>query len=290
MNSTNEKVEIATENEIVAETEVAATEIAETNTGGNEIVKSESPAQGSPDYEEATETKGKEAEELSIPQFRSETPTEIFAATESSTYQSQPVINQPQAVQPAGHHVRVHPAPVVAVVAPVAPAIHTSCCECDGPWCGYCFCGVCCHPCTGLSLNQKLTGKPGMWGWDILGCIIFGNLFWLATAMALRHEVNCHNFGCYWTGDTKVWSIIAFVTLIILWLILAVRIYNRFAQRRLFLRKQAKNGHFPNNEGCIVSFLCTWFCSPCMFGQMNSAIEKQRLLSSMQPQHTVSYA
>ena len=30
------------------------------------------------------------------------------------------MVNQPQTVQPAGHHVRVHPAPMVAVVAPVA--------------------------------------------------------------------------------------------------------------------------------------------------------------------------
>ena len=289
MNSINEKVEIATETEIAA-TAIPTTEIAGTEITDNEVMEVKSTAQGLPDYKEATESKDTDAEEMSIPEFRSQTPTEIFTATESSTYPPQPVTHQPQTVQPGGHHVRVHPAPVVAVVAPVTPAIHTSCCECDGPWCGYCFCGCCCHPCTGLSLNQKLTGKSGMWGWDILSCIIFGILCSISTSMAMAHELDCNNWYCSWKSDTKVWSIIALVTCIILWLILAVRIYNRFAQRRLFLQKQARNGNFPNNEGCIVSFLGTWFCSPCMFGQMNSAIEKQRLLSSIQPQHAVSYA
>ena len=263
MNS-NEKIEI-----------VADTEIADTNTDDDEAIESKSTAQGLPDYEEATESKCKDELES-----RSQTPTEIFAATESSTYPPPPVVNQPQTVQPAGHHVRIHPAPMVAVVAPVAPAIHTSCCECDGPWCDFCCCGVFCHPCTGLSLNLKLTGKSGMWGWDILACMvfgIFGFLFWVS-------------FLFWFEGETKVLSIIALVTSIILLMILVVRIYNRFVQRRLFLQKQARNGHSPNNEGCIVSFLCTLFCSPCMFGQMNSAIEKQRLLSSIQPPHTVSYA
>ena len=293
MNSTNEKVEIATETEIAA-TEIPTTEIAGTEIMDNEVMEVKPPAQGLPDYEEATEiTVGKDAEELSIPEFRSQTPTEIFTATESSTYPPQPVTHQPQTVQPGGHHVRVHPAPVVAVVAPVAPAIHTSCCECDGPWCGFCFCGCCCHICTGMSLNQKITGSSGMWGWDLLVYMIFIIFFSISTTMAVANEeFVCYDYyGCYWKDENgKVWSIMAFVSMIILMLASILRIYTRFAQRRLFLQKQAQKGHFPNNEGCIASFCCTWFCSPCMFGQMNSAIEKQRLLSSMQPQHAVSYA
>ena len=302
MNSTNEKVELATETEIAA-TEIPTTEITDTGMtdtetvytkiADTEVIEGKSSAQGLPDYEEATESKDKDAEELSVPEFRSQTPTEIFAATESSTYPPQPVTHQPQTVQPGGHHVRVHPGPVVAVVAPVAPAIHTSCCECDGPWCGFCCCGVCCHICTGMSLNQKITGKSGIWGWDLLVYMIFIIFFSISMTLAVANEeFICYDYyGCYWKEDNgKVWSIMAFVSMIILMLASILRIYTRFAQRRLFLQKQAQKGHLPNNEGCIASFFLTWFCSPCMFGQMNSAIEKQRLLSSMQPQHTVSYA
>ena len=54
------------------------------------------------------------------------------------------------------------------------------------------------------------------------------------------------------------------------------RIWSRYVQRQIFLRKQAENGHFPNYEGCCTSLLLTWFCSPCTFGQMNSAIEKSK--------------
>ena len=52
------------------------------------------------------------------------------------------------------------------------------------------------------------------------------------------------------------------------------RVWSRYIQRQIFLRKQAEHGHFPNYEGCCTSLLLTWFCSPCTFGQMNSAIEK----------------
>ena len=197
MNS-NEKIEIVAEIEIadtkIADTEIADTEIADTNTVVNEAIEGKSTAQGLPDYQEATESKGKDDLE-----FRSQTPTEIFAATESSAYPPQPVVNQPQTLQPAGHHVRVHPAPMVAVVAPVAPAIHTSCCECDGPWCGYCCCGVCCHICTGMSLNQKITGKSGIWAWDLLVYMTFIILFSISMTMAIANEEFwCFSSGCYW--------------------------------------------------------------------------------------------
>ena len=130
-----------------------------------------------------------------------------------------------------------------------------------------------------------------MWGWDLLIFTIFIILFPISTTMAIvNKEFVCYN-SCYWVeGNGKVWSILAFISTMILTLASILRIYTRFAQRRLFLEKQAQKGHFPNNEDCIASFCCTWFCSPCIFGQMNSAIEKQRLLSSMQPQHTVSYS
>ena len=50
----------------------------------------------------------------------------------------------------------------------------------------------------------------------------------------------------------------------------------RFIQRKAFLRKQKEMGHLPNYEGCCKSFLITWFCSPCVLGQMNAALEKQQ--------------
>ena len=97
MNSTNEKatIELATETEtavtVTLNTEIAVTETVDTKLADTEVIEGKSSAQGLPDYEEATESKDKDAEELSIPEFRSETPTEIFTATESSTYPPQPV-------------------------------------------------------------------------------------------------------------------------------------------------------------------------------------------------------
>ena len=52
------------------------------------------------------------------------------------------------------------------------------------------------------------------------------------------------------------------------------RIGSRIAQRQIFLQQQAKHGYFPNSEGFCTTLLLNWFCSPCTFGQMNSAIEK----------------
>ena len=127
-----------------------------------------------------------------------------------------------------------------------------------------------------------------MWGWDLLVFMIFLILFSISLAMAIvNNEIICSDYyGCYWVEDNgKVWSILAFVSMINIMLLSICRIYTRFAQRRLFLQKQAQKGHFPNKEGCIASFFLTWFCSPCMFGQMNSAIEKQRLLSGFRNNH-----
>ena len=291
MNSTNEKVEILAETEITDTKNVDAMSDAE-------MMSEKSSTPDLPDYDKATENQVKDAEESSIPEFRSQTPTELFAATEStiesSLYPTEPVTNQPQVVQPAGHHVRVHPVPVAAVVTSNPPAIHTSCCECDGPWCSYCCCGFCCNPCTGLSLNRKLHGTSSlsqcMWQWDIILTLLFVILGSVAGTMSFYHGIRCYDYtepedDC----PINYWLIIAMVCSSILTIIAIVRIYSRFVQRRLFLRNQAEKGHYPNNEGCIASFLCSWCCSPCIFGQMNSAIEKQRFLSLMQPQHTLSY-
>ena len=87
----------------------------------------------------------------------------------------------------------------------------------------------------------------------------------------------------------NVWIWIAWACAAILMVMSIVRIYSRFVQRRLFLRNQAQKGHYPNNEGCVASFFASWFCSPCLFGQMNSAIEKQKLLSWMRPEQTVPH-
>ena len=87
---TNEKIEI------VAETEIAGKETANT-----EIADSKSSTPGLPDYDQATENQTKNAEEVAISEFRSETPTELFASAPSTAESSsQPVTNQPQIVQP----------------------------------------------------------------------------------------------------------------------------------------------------------------------------------------------
>ena len=294
MDSTNEKIETVTETE-VADAKIAYNETAEAEMS-TEMLEEKSSTTGPSDNEKATEYQSVAADESSLPEFRSQTPTELFAAAESSAdlsvYPTQPVTYQPTTVHPIGHHVQVHPAPVVAVVPSVAPVIHTSCCECDGPWCHFCWCGICAHTCTGLTLNQKITGDMGIWRVDIFVSGIIGILFLISLSIALlNEEFKCFdNFGCYWQeGNGKAFSIIAFVSVIILFMMSLIRLYARFAQRRSFLQNQAQKGHYPNNEGCIASFCCTWFCSPCLFGQMNSAIEKQRFLSLPQQQHTVSH-
>ena len=291
---TNEKIEIVAEIES-ADNEIVNNEIPLNKNADAEIAESKSSTPGLPDYDQATENQTKNAEEGDIPEFRSETPTKLFVATESTVepfaQPTQPVTNQPQIVQPVGNHVRVHPAPVVAVVSSNPPPIHTSCCECDGPWCGYCCCGVCCHICTGFSLNQKLNGSMCMWQLDLILFILCAIMCVVSIIIAASiPEFICGSYNCYWViANGKVWTTISFVCAVILMVLSIFRIYTRFAQRRLFMRNQAEKGHYPNNEGCIISFLGSWFCSPCLFGQMNSAIEKQRFLSLVQPQHTVSY-
>ena len=90
---TNEKIEI------VAETEITGKETAD-----NETEDSKSSVPELPDYDQATENQTKNAEEVAISEFRSETPAEIFAASQSTadamTWSSQSVTNQPQNVQP----------------------------------------------------------------------------------------------------------------------------------------------------------------------------------------------
>ena len=84
---------------------------------------------------------------------------------------------------PIGSQVRVHPAPVVAVVSSTPPAIHTSCCECDGPWCCYFFFGILFHVCTGYFLNEKIKGSMCLWQCDLLVSIICTIMFVLSITL-----------------------------------------------------------------------------------------------------------
>ena len=287
-----------------ADNEIANNEITENKNADTEIANSKSSTPGLPDYDQVTENQTKNAEEIEVPEFRSQTPTELFAAKESTVepfaQPTQPVTKQTQVVQPVGNHVRVHPAPVVAVVSSNPPPIHTSCCECDGPWCSYCCCGVCCHVATGLSLNHKLKESSTSgdlrcsmfwWWYDLIVFLLcFVGMMVSSIMIPIYDDLECDwddsKLHCSSIGPCTITALLCFSILTVLGI---VRIYTRFTQRRLFMRDQAEKGHYPNNEGCIISFLGSWFCSPCFFGQMYSAIQKQKLLSLMQPQHTVSY-
>ena len=91
---------------------------------------------------------------------------------------------------------------------------------------------------------------------------IAGILFWLGLYFWLFTS-----FGTAW-----YWATI--ISFSILMLSNIPKIWSRFVQRQIFLRQQDEMGHLPNYEGCCTSLLLTWFCSPCIFGQMNSALEK----------------
>ena len=91
---------------------------------------------------------------------------------------------------------------------------------------------------------------------------IAGFLFWLGLYFWIFTS-----FGTAW-----YWATIVSFSILVLSNI--PKIWSRFVQRQIFLRKQDEMGHLPNYEGCCTSLLLTWFCSPCIFGQMNSALEK----------------
>ena len=78
----------------------------------------------------------------------------------------------------------------------------------------------------------------------------------------------------FWLQGPWYWVWVVSFTILVLSNI--PRIWSRFVQRQIFLRKQDEMGHLPNHEGCCTSLLLTWFCSPCIFGQMNSALEKSQ--------------
>ena len=78
----------------------------------------------------------------------------------------------------------------------------------------------------------------------------------------------------FWLNGPWYW--VTVISFIILMVANIPRIWSRFVQRQVFLRKQDEMGNLPNYEGCCTSLLLTWFCSPCIFGQMNSALEKSQ--------------
>ena len=98
--------------------------------------------------------------------------------------------------------------------------------------------------------------------------VIAGILFWLGLYMQILNAAQ----GVY----EAAWWWVTIISFSILVLSNIPRIWSRFVQRQVFLRKQEEVGHLPNYEGCCTSLLLTWFCSPCIFGQMNSALEKQQ--------------
>merc|ERR1712131_528920 len=161
-------------------------------------------------------------------------------------------------------------AAVVTPVTIVTPAaqhvpIQTGCCEySDRPWWGYCCFGFWFHNCAGFFMNLKLDKNMSscstkIWLIYIIVEVIAGILLWL-----------------FWSPGRNMMSHAVFnISFSILLLLNIPRIWSRFVQRQVFLRKQEEVGHLPNNEGCCTSLLLTWFCSPCIFGQMNSALEKQ---------------
>ena len=59
------------------------------------------------------------------------------------------------------------------------------------------------------------------------------------------------------------------------------RIWSQFVQRRIFLRKQDEMGQFSFYEGRYTSLLLSWLCFPCLFGEINSTLEKQKQLAEI---------
>ena len=60
-----------------------------------------------------------------------------------------------------------------------------------------------------------------------------------------------------------------------------LRIWSQFVQRRIFLRKQEEMGQFSFYEGRYTSLLLSWLCYPCLFGEINSTLEKQKQLAEI---------
>ena len=73
------------------------------------------------------------------------------------------------------------------------------------------------------------------------------------------------------------WSTVTIISFSMLCLVSIPHIWSRYVQRQIFLQKQAEKGYFPYNEDCSTSLLLVWLCSPCIVGQMNSALRKHKL-------------
>lgn len=189
----------------------------------------------------------------------------ISKGLEAGVEQSAAEVKQPVTMQPNP----AMPVPVmtpVTIVQPVANnvPIETRFCECNDTcwWCSCCF-GIWFHSCTGLFMNLKLDKTMSnctsiLWLLYIIIEIIGAALFW--AGMMIWDE----------TGFIMRWVGIGIIVLVNI-----PKIWSRFVQRQVFLRKQAETGNLPNYEGCCTTFLLTWLCSPCIFGQINAALEKQ---------------
>lgn len=77
--------------------------------------------------------------------------------------------------------------------------------------------------------------------------------------------------------DGNNWSTLTLISFSMLSIVSIPHVWSRFVQRQIFLRKQAEKGHSPHFEDCSTSLLLSWFCSPCIVGQMNSALKKYKL-------------
>ena len=78
-------------------------------------------------------------------------------------------------------------------------------------------------------------------------------------------------------SDENNWSTLSIVSFSMLSLVSISHIWSRYVQRKIFLQKQTEKSHFPYKEDCSTSLLLAWFCSPCIVGQMNSALKKHKL-------------